>query len=218
MWCWSGNTPKIHSFLEKIPTNSPGVRHSGSSSTSATLTVPGSTPPVLDVPVSCTKNAVVVINLCAAALTKQCTTSSKRAAVVVCLAPRAAAREGFIGSASTGSKYQHFHQPPSSSPQSSGSISVPPTAFFHHQLHLISLQNYSLAVNLEFRTEESPWQQHSYFHFVFFTSDVSPGLVLLLLLFFLNTALEGYSWKGLSISWESQSLSVSICHAVYTVI
>lgn len=108
----------------------------------------------LDVPVTCTKNAVVFINLGAAALTKQCTTSSKRAAVAVCLAPRAAAAgEGFIGTASAVSKYQHF---PSSSPQSSGSIAVLPTTFFCHQLHLTTLQNYSLAVNLEFGTEESP--------------------------------------------------------------
>lgn len=143
MWCWSGSTPEVNSFLEKNPNNQPRGE-TGSS-------VPHSPCQVqLDVPVICTKNAVFVVNLSAATLTKQRTTSSKHSAVVVCLAPRAAVREGFIGSASTVNKHQHFHQPPSSSPQSSGSISVPPTAFLHHQLHLISLQNYSLALDLEF--------------------------------------------------------------------
>lgn len=85
----------------KKPTNGPGLRHSGSSSASAALIVPGSAPSALDVPVTRSKNAVIVINLGAAALTKQRTTSSKRAAVVFCLAPRAAATgEGFIGTAS----------------------------------------------------------------------------------------------------------------------
>lgn len=145
VWCWSGGTSEIHSFLEKNPsTNSPGMRHSGSSGTSAARTVPGSMPSVLDVPVSCTKNAVVVINLGAAASGRSHKTTHNFIQACCC------AREGFIGSASTVSKYQHFHRPPSSSLQSSGSISVPAAAFFHHQCHLISLQNYSLAVNLEF--------------------------------------------------------------------